>query len=185
LLPPINTPDIVAIVMTDFMPTPHTDAFRHGWSAPYNIKEPNAARPRLNSPTDDAMTEEARMRKLEASIAIVGLCVLGSFASAAPAGAMTVPDLMIAKKSDIIQVHDHGHYHHHFHGHRGYDSYYDNYDNSGLLFKSFVTGTLFRHDQSRGYYSDSHVKACAARYRSYSAADNTYQPAGGPRQQCR
>ncbi len=30
----------------------------------------------------------------------------------------------------------------------------------------------------------SHVNWCYDRYRSYRAADNSYQPYGGPRQQC-
>jgi len=124
------------------------------------------------------------MRKLEASIVFVGFVALTSFTSAAPAGAMTLPNLSVPERADIIQVHDHDH-HHHYHVRRGYDGYYDDYDNSGLLFKSFVTGTLFRHDESQGYYSDSHMRACAARYRSYSAYDNSYQPSRGPRQQCR
>lgn len=125
------------------------------------------------------------MRKLEASIMILGFAALASFTLAAPAGAMTLPGLSVPETSDVIQVHDHGHHHHHFPGHRGYDGYYDNYDNSGVLFKSFVTGTLFRHDAPQGYYTDDHARACASRYRSYSAYDNTYQPASGPRLQCR
>jgi hypothetical protein len=124
------------------------------------------------------------MRKLNASIAIMGLSALMAFTSTASAGAMTLPDLTVPERSDVIQVHDHHDHHHHHHNRRGYDGYYDNYDNSGLLFKSFVTGTLFRHSNRQAYYSDSHVRACAARYRSYSAYDNSYQPSRGPRQQC-
>jgi len=106
-----------------------------------------------------------------------------------PASAMPIATLQApAQSSDVIQVHDGhghgGHWHHHF-GHQwhGGDHYYDNDDDSGVLFKSFVTGTLFSHTSS-GDYSD-HAAACAARYRSYNAADNSYVAANGARRQCR
>jgi hypothetical protein len=124
------------------------------------------------------------MSKFNPSIAIVSLAALMTFTSVASAGAMPLPDLAVPRRSDIIQVHDH-HGHHHHHIRQGYDDYYNNYDDSGVLFKSFVTGTLFSHDDRQAYYSDSHTRACAARYRSYSAYDNSYQPSRGPRQQCR
>ncbi len=133
------------------------------------------------------------MRKFTASIAIMGLGALMALTSVLPAGAMTMPALSISRqsdiaRSDIVQVHDHHHGGHHWHrGHRrhGYDGYYDNYDNSGLLFKSFVTGTLFNGASRRASYSDAHIRACASRYRSYTAHDNSYQPSRGPRRQCR
>lgn len=38
---------------------------------------------------------------------------------------------------------------------------------------------------SAGAGSEDHLRACASRYRSYRAADNSYQPyGGGPRRQC-
>jgi len=46
----------------------------------------------------------------------------------------------------------------------------------------------YRRDYGERYYRDysggSHVDWCYARYRSYRAWDNTFQPYHGPRQQC-
>lgn len=106
-----------------------------------------------------------------------------------PAVAMPMPALDAPQSSNVIQVRDgHGghHWHHHGGGHNhghGYDDYYDNTDDSGVLFKSFVTGTLFSGQSSRAY--SDHASACAARYRSYDSADNSYQPSSGHRRQCR
>ena len=60
----------------------------------------------------------------------------------------------------------------------------DDNSDSGVLFKSFVTGTLFSGQRAQGYY-DSQARACASRYSSYRASDNSYQPSQGPRRECR
>jgi len=104
-----------------------------------------------------------------------------------PAVAMPMLSLDAPQSSDVIQVHDsRGGHHWHHRGHNrghGSDDYYDRTDDSGVLFKSFVTGTLFDHSESRAY--SNHASACAARYRSYNAADNSYQAGSGARRQCR
>jgi hypothetical protein len=72
-----------------------------------------------------------------------------------PAGAMAMPvattaiSQMRPPSADVIEVRDHGHSHRHGHHRRdhrfhGRDDYYDSDDQSGVLFKSFITGTLFR-----------------------------------------
>lgn len=72
-----------------------------------------------------------------------------------PARAVTMPALQLpttSAETPVIQVRSHGHWHHGGHyGHRrdhrfhGRDDYYDRDDDqSGVLFKSFITGTLFR-----------------------------------------
>lgn len=55
-----------------------------------------------------------------------------------------------------------------------YDGYYDPYYAPGYY-------------QPRRVYrgGDAHVRWCYARYRSYRASDNTFQPYHGPRRQCR
>ncbi|NTJ06621.1 BA14K family protein [Rhizobium lusitanum] len=123
------------------------------------------------------------------SMTAVGFGLLLAAVAAMPAGAITMPALSVPEKSDVIQVHGHGHWHNHNHwsgGHRrhGSDSYYDDNSDSGVLFKSFVTGTLFSGQRARGYY-DGHARACASRYSSYRASDNSYQPSRGPRRECR
>lgn len=100
-----------------------------------------------------------------------------------PVAAMPMAGLKDVPPPDLVMISDH-HDHHHWHrGHQrhGSDNYYDRDDDSGVLFKSFVTGTLFSH-QSQA--DGTHASACAARYRSYDAASNTYQPSRGPRRQC-
>jgi hypothetical protein len=113
--------------------------------------------------------------------AVVALAVIQT------AEAMPMPALDAPRSSDVIQVRDgHGHHWHHGGGHNhghGSDDYYDRIDDSGVLFKSFVTGTLFSGESSRAY--SDHASACAARYRSYDSADNSYQPGSGHRRQCR
>jgi hypothetical protein len=104
------------------------------------------------------------MKTLIRSIAILGIGTVGAFTLTAPASAMSLPDAPIQPRSDVIRIHDHGHHHHH--QRRGFDGYYDNYDNSGVLFKSFVTGTLFRHDGQQGYYADRRADCAAHRSKS-------------------
>lgn len=129
------------------------------------------------------------MRNVIASIVAAGITlsvgIVPAVAGPLSAPAMTVPTAAPVG-GDIVQVRDHhgGHWHHHRHFHSGNDNYYNDYDDSGVLFKSFVTGTLFRHDNGAAYYS-GHARDCASRYRSYDPADNTYQPSHGPRTQCR
>ncbi|WFU10103.1 BA14K family protein [Rhizobium sp. CB3090] len=126
------------------------------------------------------------MRTITRSIAVAGLGALLAGGAAVPAGAITMPALSMPQQSDIIQIHDH-HNHNRWHeGHKfhGFDGYYDDDSDSGVLFKSFVTGTLFDRQRTEGYY-DSHAQACADRYPSYRASDNTYQPSHGPRRECR
>lgn len=127
------------------------------------------------------------------SITAAGFGLLLAAGAVMPASAITMPTLSVPVQSDVIQVHDHGHGHGHWHnhnrwggGHRhhGSDSYYDDDSDSGVLFKSFVTGTLFSGQRAQGYY-DGHARACASRYQSYRASDNTYQPSQGPRRACR
>ncbi|WP_047464894.1 BA14K family protein [Rhizobium rhizogenes] len=130
------------------------------------------------------------MRTITRSMAIAGFGLLLAASAVMPASAITMPALSVPQQqSDIIQVHGHGHRHSHNHwrgGHKrhGFDGYYDDDSDSGVLFKSFVTGTLFYRQHMQGYY-DSRGRACASRYQSYRPSDNTYQPSHGPRRECR
>ncbi|MBX5225480.1 BA14K family protein [Rhizobium sp. NLR9b] len=45
-------------------------------------------------------------------------------------------------------------------------------------------GRPYRAYASSAYYGGSHESWCYARYRSYRAYDNTFQPYSGPRRQC-
>ncbi|NTG40668.1 BA14K family protein [Rhizobium rhizogenes] len=129
------------------------------------------------------------MRVITRSMAVAGLGLLLAASAVLPASAISMPALSAPEqRSDIIQIRGHGHWHSHNHwrgGHKrhGSDSYYDDDSDSGVLFKSFVTGTLFYRQHAERY--DGHARACASRYQSYRASDNTYQPNHGPRRQCR
>ncbi|WP_426231269.1 BA14K family protein [Pararhizobium sp. DWP3-4] len=52
----------------------------------------------------------------------------------------------------------------------------------GLAAGAIIGGAIA--SQPRYSNGNSHTQACYARYRSYRASDNTYQPNYGPRRQC-
>lgn len=80
-------------------------------------------------------------------------------------------------------------------GHRGYRDYRPGYRRHGDFWfppAAFIAGAIIGGALSNqpapppaGYYSNAHVEWCYARYRSYRASDNTFQPYNGPRRQCR
>lgn len=128
------------------------------------------------------------MKNFNLTILVVAASAVVASVAIQPAMAMPMPSFGAPQSSDVIQVRDSrgGHHWHHRGGHNdghGYDDYYDRSDDSGVLFKSFVTGTLFDGQRGRAY--SDHASTCAARYRSYDSADNSYQPSHGPRRQCR
>lgn len=76
-----------------------------------------------------------------------------------------------------------------YRGHRGYRYYrpgYREYNGYWYPLAAFTAGAIIGGAiaQPPVRYGGSHVEWCANRYRSYRAYDNTYQPYGGPRQQC-
>lgn len=75
-----------------------------------------------------------------------------------------------------------GYYRDHYH------RYYHHHDNGvGAFFGGLAAGAIVGGllSQPRYYNGGSpHTRWCYARYRSYRAWDNTYQPYGGPRRQC-
>ncbi|MBX4966010.1 BA14K family protein [Rhizobium binae] len=77
------------------------------------------------------------------------------------------------------------------HDHYRYGRRYHHHDNTGAIIGGLAAGALIGGiiaSQPRAYSSSgysSHAEYCYARYRSYRAYDNTYQPNYGPRRQCR
>jgi hypothetical protein len=78
-----------------------------------------------------------------------------SLAAAMPAAALPRGDPPSAATTEVVLVGHHcqpaGGGHHTIHGS---DTYFDNKDNSGVLFKSFVTGTLFSRDDDTNDQAD-------------------------------
>lgn len=147
------------------------------------------------------------MRRLVTSIIAGGLSVLLGAASFTEASAMTMPDLRISqpeqKAPQLEQVRWHGGHTWHHHGgwHGGYHGgYHHRYygrgwhhggyyrdDNAWVPLAAFAAGAVIAGAASHPAYRTyrSHSSWCAARYKTYRASDNTYQPNSGPRQQCR
>ena len=124
-----------------------------------------------------------------------------SFAAAAAvpvnAASIYVPQPTPSASQDVQNVQWRGHNRvyrrhggHYWRGHRGYRHYRHGYRRHGDFWfplAAFATGAIISgaiaNDRPPGYGS-SHEARCYARYRSYRAYDNTYQPYNGPRRQC-
>lgn len=78
-------------------------------------------------------------------------------------------------------------------GHRGYREYRRGYRRHGdnwfplaaFATGALITGAIINNENNRVYEGNSHVQWCYDRYKSYRSSDNTFQPYGGPRQECR
>ncbi|MEI2297783.1 BA14K family protein [Ensifer sp. MJa1] len=78
-----------------------------------------------------------------------------------------------------------------YNGYRGYNYRrpgYRYYNGWWYPMAAFGAGVVIvqppRYTRPAPVYGSRHVQWCYDRYRSYRAYDNTYQPYGGPRQQC-
>jgi hypothetical protein len=72
-----------------------------------------------------------------------------------------------------------------YHGHPGYRTHrrgYRRYNGWWFPPSAFIVGSVVVH--SARAHSNAHYEWCYARYRSYRAWDNTFQPYNGPRRQC-
>ena len=75
-----------------------------------------------------------------------------------------------------------------YRGHRGYRNHRNGYRrHNGYWFPpaAFIAGAIISGATRGNGVSNSHIRSCQSRYRSYRASDNTYQPYHGPRKQCR
>lgn len=147
-------------------------------------------------------------------IGILFLAAVTAFTAYAPAQAMPFPTVPVSQASDVQTVDHrgwhghrhrprhgwrrHGHRHGWYNGHRGYNYRRHGYrrHNDGWWYPlgAFGAGMIIGGAIAQPRYAEpryaapglpsSHVNWCYDRYRSYRAADNSYQPYGGPRQQC-
>lgn len=145
-----------------------------------------------------------------ATILISGVLAMGSILPANAFPMINTPAVAPAP-SQIETVQWHGHHGgHHWRphggyrggwhgGYRGYRGYRGGYyhhhhgwGGGGALLGGLAAGAIIggalaqpRYVGPRYYRGgNSHQSWCYARYRSYRAYDNTYQPYGGPRRQC-
>ncbi len=67
-----------------------------------------------------------------------------------------------------------------------FPGYYGGYYPRRYYGGGYYPRRYYRDYYPRRYYGggNAHVRSCYARYRSYRASDNTYQPYNGPRRQC-
>lgn len=73
-----------------------------------------------------------------------------------------------------------------YRGDRGYYRGYRHHGgNAGAIIGGLAAGAIIGGALASRPHYGSHSSSCAARYRSYRASDNTYQPNSGPRRQCR
>jgi hypothetical protein len=116
-----------------------------------------------------------------------------------PAQAMSLPRAPVEAKTDVAQVqyrrYDDRYYYHN--GYRGYPHRRPGYRyHNGAWFPlaAFAAGAIiggaiasqqpaYRAPRAAGL-NPRHYQWCANRYRSYDSYSNTFQPYGGPRQQC-
>ena len=152
------------------------------------------------------------MKKYLASFCAAAISFGTIVSTAAPVAAAPIVPAPVAKvQSDIINVQgESGNWrnrgyqryrgNHYYNGHRGYRNYRPGYRrHNGYWFPAgaFIAGALlggalaapapapiYREPVRRVRMNDAHVRWCYNRYRSYRAADNTFQPYNGPRQQC-
>lgn len=141
-------------------------------------------------------------------ITVTMLAALSAFAFSAPATAVPLftPTAPVVKgASDIVEVQHRRHHrrpHHdrferrgghvYWRGHRGYTHPRPGYRRHGdfwfpaaaFALGAIVGGAIAAQPPVSHALPRSHVEWCYARYRSYRASDNTFQPYNGPRRQC-
>lgn len=109
---------------------------------------------------------------------------------------MPMPKVGVSQGSDIEQAQYRRDRHGWYRGHRGYRQYRRGYrrHSDGWWYPlaafgagAIIGGAIANESYARPRYegiNPRHTEWCYARYRSYRAYDNTFQPYGGPRQQC-
>ncbi|MCL6706150.1 BA14K family protein [Pseudomonas sp. R2.Fl] len=134
------------------------------------------------------------------SLAAMGLAAAMAATSYMPAQAMPLPAPVVQKASDVEQVqyrrYDRRYYRDrpgYYHGHRGYRHHRPGYRyHNGFWFPlaAFTAGAIIGGavaappaPRASGL-NPRHYQWCSARYRSYDAYSNTFQPYNGPRQLC-
>ncbi|NGN40467.1 BA14K family protein [Mesorhizobium sp. CGMCC 1.15528] len=144
------------------------------------------------------------MKKILTTICAAAMALTAIASTMAPAGAAAMPlPKLQSGSTDVQQVRDgrRGFYRQrgntYYNGHRGYRNHRAGWrQHNGYWFPpaAFIAGAIiggaianqptYRPAPAYRPASNAHVRWCYNRYRSYRAADNTFQPNYGPRQQC-
>lgn len=154
---------------------------------------------------------ESTMKRIISVVSAAAIAVTSLATSIVPASAVPIVPVQSTNSSDVIKVqtarHQRGEVRRHFnrrhfsrdrhrpgwyHGHRGHRHYRRGYrrHSDGWWYPlaafgagAIIGGAIANQPAPRGV-SNSHVEWCYARYRSYRASDNTFQPYNGPRRAC-
>ncbi|KSV85059.1 hypothetical protein N183_01110 [Sinorhizobium sp. Sb3] len=131
--------------------------------------------------------------------AIIAAAVLMTSAAPSQAFMPTPPRVERQNEATNVQYRRPGYErrgnYYYYNGYRGYNYRrpgYRYYNGWWYPMAAFGTGVIIggaiaqppRYERPAPVYGSRHVQWCANRYRSYRAYDNSYQPYGGPRQQC-
>lgn len=135
------------------------------------------------------------MSKLKTGLATGILSAALAFTSIVPAHAVTFMRVPVPSASSVEQVqyrdrrgwyHGHRGYRHSRHGYRRHsDGWW--YPLAAFGAGAIIGGAIANDGYSRpreAGINPRHTEWCYARYRSYRAYDNTFQPNYGPRKQC-
>ena len=147
-----------------------------------------------------------RIATLAVSATIALASAVSSYAMPLPAAAVSAPGAALADVQPVQWRHGYGYGYGPrpyygggwYRGYRGYPHYRDGYRYyNGYWFPlaAFGAGAIiggaiasepryYATPAPGGDINPRHFEWCAARYRSYRAFDNTFQPNSGPRQQC-
>lgn len=124
-------------------------------------------------------------------IALIALSMTPTVVPAAPVGPIVAPAVADSSAMKPIQVRDgRGIYRYsgvHDWRRRYYRGPYRSHVGPGVVLGLGLLGAAIANSAipyRPRYVASPHVEWCYARYRSYRASDNTYQPYNGPRRQC-
>lgn len=138
------------------------------------------------------------MLKLKSGLAAGALSVALALTSIVPAEAVTFAQVPVPSASSVekVQYRYDRRAERRWHGHRGYRYYRPGYrrHSDGWWYPlaafgagAIIGGAIANDGYSRPRYegiNPRHTDWCYARYRSYRAYDNTFQPNYGPRREC-
>ena len=86
------------------------------------------------------------------------------------------------RRGDSYYLRGHRGYRHHRPGYRHYNGWW--FPPAAFIAGAIIGGAMANPPVEYRPRGNAHIDWCYARYRSYRASDNTFQPYNGPRRQC-